>query len=368
MTGLVSRRNFLCGLGSSWSWGCRCDDQNTTSSADLGHPYFRRVDAHLHVSRSAVARAVRIMDREGISWGVNLSGGPPGGALERQLEQAKAAQGRLLTFTSPNWTECRLPGFGARLAAQLEDAAKLGARGLKIHKALGLGVVDPNGRLLAVDEPELDALFAAAGDLGLPVWIHTGDPLAFWLEPASTNERSAELQAHPGWGLFGKPVPTFDQLYAQLDRRVGRHPKTQFISVHFGNCAEQPDRVATSLRAHPNLSIDTAARVPEMGRHPPPRMRAFFEEFQDRILFGSDLGVSGGEQPLFLGSSGATPPTDSEYRRFFDSTRRYFETTDRAFEHPTPIQGNWTIDGIGLPTGILEKLYFRNAERILRRT
>jgi predicted TIM-barrel fold metal-dependent hydrolase len=367
VSSIVSRRNFVCGLGASWSLGCRCEDQNTRPSALIDHPYFRRVDAHLHVSQSAVARALQIMDREGIRWGVNLSGGPPGGALERHLEQAKAAQGRLLTFTSPDWAECKTAGFGARLAARLEEAAKLGARGLKIHKALGLAVTDPSGRLLAVDDPELDALFAAAGELSLPVWIHTGDPLAFWQEPTPSNERWAELQAHPSWGLFGKPVPTFDELYTQLERRVARHPKTRFVSVHFGNCAEQPDRVAASLRAHPNLCIDTAARIPEMGRHSPARMQAFFEEFQDRVLFGSDLGISSGDKPLFLGSSGATPPTDMEYRRFFDATRRYFETSDRAFEHPTPIQGSWTIDGIGLRTEILEKLYFRNAERLLQR-
>lgn len=366
MNPIVSRRSVLSYVGGL-AVGCRCEDHATRPPLEATDAYSRRVDAHLHISRGAVSRALQLMDREGIAWGVNLSGGYPGGALEGQLEQARAARGRLLTFTSPNWAECGQPGFGPRLTDQLSKAAQLGARGLKIHKALGLGIPDAAGRLLAVDAPELDVLFEQAGKLNLPVWIHTGDPLAFWKPPDPYNERFDELRAHPGWGLHGKPVPSFDELYAQLERRVARHPRTQFVSVHFGNCAEQPERVAASLRSHANLWLDTAARIPELGRHPAATMRAFFSEFQDRILFGSDLGVSSGAKPLFLGSSGPTPPTVAEERRFFDATRRYFETRDVGFEHPTPIQGAWTIDGVGLEPSILEKLYVRNAHRLLLR-
>lgn len=361
----LTRRTFSGGLVASMLVGCRCQDGPTTTSAS-GPPYLRRADVHLHISRGAVERALQLMDQEGIAWGVNLSGGAPGGSLEEQLSQAKAANGRILTFTSPNWLECGQRGFGKRLAEQLRHAARLGARGLKIHKALGLAVVDDRGQLLPVDAPALDELFETAGAVGLPVWIHTGDPLAFWQARDPTNERFAELDAHPAWGLHGKPVPSFDALYAQLERRVERHPKTTFVSVHFGNCAEQPHRVAASLRRFPNLSIDTAARIPELGRHPVATMRAFFTEFQDRILFGSDLGVSPSAKPLFLGSSGRYPPTDAEYRRFFDSTRRYFESNDVDFEHPTPIQGDWTINGVHLEPDVLEKLYVTNAQRLLR--
>lgn len=362
---MLTRRQWLAGLGAVGLDGCTCDDHPAVVSPAARAPYLRRADVHLHISRGAVARAVALMDAEGIAWGVNLSGGSVGHGLERQLEQAKSASGRLLTFTSPRWQECSAAGFGPRLADQLRQAVGLGARGLKIHKALGLEVRGPDGKLVAVDAPELDALFHTAGQLAVPVWIHTGDPLAFWNAPGASNERRQELAAHPGWSLFGKPVPSFDELYAQLERRVARHPQTTFVAVHFGNCAEQPERVARSLRSHSNLWIDTAARVPELGRHDPAVVHSFFTEFQDRILFGSDLGVAPEPKPLFLGSSGSEPATEAERRRFFDATRRYFETEDTAFAHPTPIQGDWTISGIGLPEAVLEKLYVANATRLL---
>lgn len=361
---MLTRRVFISGLASASFSACKCEDDHS-AKVEADAPYLRRIDVHLHIGSRGYSEAANIMREEGIAGGVNLSGGAVGHGLEAQLNRASAFGGRLVTFTSPRWAECEREGYGERLAAQLDEAVNLGARGLKIHKALGLSVLDARGKLVSVAEPELDAMFAAAGKHSIPVWIHTGDPLAFWSRPDASNERRAELEAHPDWSLYGKAVPTFDELYAQLEHRVARHPSTQFVSVHFGNCAEQPERVAATLRKYSNLWIDTAARIPELGRHPVEAMRTFFTEFQDRILFGSDLGIGPHPKPLFLGSSGSTPPTPADRRRFFDATRRYFETADEDFDHPTPIQGEWKISGLALPAPILEKVYVTNAQRLL---
>ena len=86
----------------------------------------------------------------------------------------------------------------------------------------------------------------------------------------------------------------------------------------------------------------------------------------DRVLFGTDLGVGRDPADLMLGSTGATPPTTADVDRFFGATWRFFETRDKGFAHPTPIQGNWTIDGLGLPADVLRKIYGENADRLLR--
>jgi predicted TIM-barrel fold metal-dependent hydrolase len=216
-----------------------------------------------------------------------------------------------------------------------------------------------------VDDPELDPVFETAGELGMPIAIHSGDPRAFWLPIDKNNERYDELSAHPGWALYNRKVPSFDEILNQLERRIARHPKTKFISVHLGNCAEDLDRVARMLRTYPNMYVDTAARIPEMGRHPVEKLRAFFLEFQDRILYGSDLGVGPEPEPLFLGSSGAEPPTPDEEKLFFSATHRFFETDDKNFAHPTPIQGSWKINGIHLPREVLEKIYAKNAMKLI---
>jgi len=323
------------------------------------------VDMHVHLSLGGADRLFALMKKYGIDHVINLSGGHPLGNLPQQIAIAKASGGRITVFTGLAYEQAEKPGYGARMAQLVRMGHDLGAKGLKITKGLGLGLPKPDGKLMPVDDPELDPVFETAGELGMPVAIHSGDPRAFWLPTDEHNERREELLAHPGWSLYGRNVPSFDEIGKQLERRVARHPKTKFISVHFGNCAEDIVRVAGLLRKYPNLYIDTAARIPEMGRHPVPDLQAFFREFQDRILYGSDLGVGPPPEPLFLGSSGAAPSTPAEETLFFSATHRFFETTDRNFAHPTPIQGSWTINGIGLPREILEKVYAKNAMRLL---
>jgi predicted TIM-barrel fold metal-dependent hydrolase len=327
-----------------------------------------RIDVHTHVEPGALRRALALSGAHHVVHLVNLSGGGPGQGLEETLKEA-AEVGHTTVFTNPDFREARKsPGYGARLAARLRTAKALGAKGVKIAKGLGLGYIDAKGKLLAVDDRGLDPMFAEAGKLGLPIAIHTGDPKAFWRPPTPDNERFDELVVHPRWSFFGAPV-TWEDLYAQFERRVGRNPKTTFIGVHFGNDPEDPARVAQMLDQHPNLVVDTAARVPEIGRvdanHDADRMRAFFEKYQDRILFGTDLGVGENPEDLMLGSTGAKPPTPDDVERFYTSTWRWFETNARAIPSPTPIQGRWTIDGVALPRSILEKVYSKNAARVI---
>src|SRR5205814_5222591 len=140
--------------------------------------------------------------------------------------------------------------------------------------------------------------------------------------PTPANERWDELMVHQKWSFYGAPV-SWQQLFDQFERRVAWHPKTLFIGAHFGNDPEDPDNVGRMLDQHKNLYVDTVARVPEIGRvdarHDAARMRAFFERYQDRILFGTDCGVGTDERDLMLGSTGATPSGPVDVERFFES-------------------------------------------------
>jgi predicted TIM-barrel fold metal-dependent hydrolase len=325
-----------------------------------------KIDYHAHIMRGALDRALALGRPWGIVHYVNLSPSTRAADVEANVVAAKLSGGRMSVFVNLPWRETQKgPGWGTRMAAALARAKAEGAVGLKISKGLGLGYVGPTRQLLAVDDPELDAVFAKAGELGMPVSIHTGDPRAFWQPVNPQNERFAELRVHPDWSNYGEPVPRWQELLAQLERRVARHPRTRFVGVHFGNAPEEPARVAAMLDKYPNYSIDLAARIPEIGRHDPAEMRRFFVKYQDRILFGTDLGIGVEEDALMLGSTGENPPTKAERLRFYESTWRYLETDDRDFDHPTPIQGEWKISGIKLPRDVLEKIYHRNAERLL---
>lgn len=320
------------------------------------------VDTHLHVAPAELATLISVMDESGIAWGLDLSGKWPGGRLEQHLDAARRSR-RLLVACNLPWMAVTRPDFPEIGVAVLQESARLGAVALKIEKALGLGVPKPGGGLLPVDDPWLDPIWREAGRLGLPVVIHTADPKAFWRPVDEKNERFEELSAHPGWSNFGVPgVPSFEALLAQFERLVARHPGTRFVGVHFGNHAEDPFAVGAMLDRHPNLYVDLAARLPEIGRHDPERLRALFVRHADRILFGTDTGVF--RDGLMLGSYGEQPGKREEAKPYFDAHWRFLESRDPAIPSPTPIQGRWTIAGLGLPDEVLEKIYRRNAERL----
>jgi predicted TIM-barrel fold metal-dependent hydrolase len=352
-----------------------CQPVQAADPAPAGNPRLPRIDMHMHIGPGGIDRLIKLMDRWGIDGAINLSGMYPGPRhmLDTQLAAARQAGGRVVVFANVDFRlVLQVPEYGKAMAAQLAEAKKLGAVGLKIPKGLGLGYARPDGQdLLPVDDPGLDPLFEKAGELGMPVAIHTGDPKAFWKPTNKANERWDELKAHPEWSFHGEvakgiPWPSWEALYKAFERRVARHPHTIFIGVHFGNDPEDPDAVARMLDKYPNLYIDTAARVPEIGRHDPEKMRRFFIKYQDRVLFGTDTGVGETQAEMMYGSNGADPPTEADEKRFFTATWRYFETRDKHFESPTPIQGRWKIDGVGLPEAVLRKIYFENASRLLK--
>jgi predicted TIM-barrel fold metal-dependent hydrolase len=282
----------------------------------------------------------------GIGGVVNLSGGWAGAGLEESLAAARATGGYYVVFANINFEGIGTRGWAEREVAQLERAKAMGARGVKIFKNLGLGVRFADGRRVPVDHPVLDPLFAAMARLRLPLAIHTGDPKAFFEPIGTANERMAELASHPMWSFANREqFPTWEALYAEFERRVRRSSRTTIIGVHFGNAPEDPERVLKLLDDCPNYYVDTAARIPELGRRAA-QVRSTILAHPDRVLFGTDIQIGPGM--LVLGAGPARGHSRADVDRFFSSSWEFFETSHRAFRHPTPIQGDWSIDGINL--------------------
>lgn len=345
-------------------------------SPDVWRAERRIIDLHLHVEPlpERLDRAVRILDRAGIGLGVMLGAGTvthkdgESSEFERACGLANERYpGRFVQYMLLDYKGWDDADWSERAVAQIEDGHRLGASGLKEFKRLGLFLKDKNGLLIKIDDPKLDPVWKRCGELGLPVSIHVADPRAFWLPYDDTNERWTELKDHKSW-WFGDPAkhPPRMELLEALSRVVARHPQTTFVGVHFANNSEDLDWVEQQLDVHPNFHADLAARVPELGRHNPERLRRLFVKHQDRILFATDFMVY---NKLILGSGGDTDrPTDDDAVTFYEKHWRWLETSDRDWPHMTPIQGNWTISSINLPPGVLRKIYFDNARRLLARS
>jgi predicted TIM-barrel fold metal-dependent hydrolase len=345
-------------------------------SADSWRAQHLIVDLHQHIdcTTQSLARAVKIMDAAGVGLGVNLTAGTvtPAKGGPSEFEQNKTLAdtlhpGRFLHYVNLDYSEWDRPEFSERAVKQIDEGFRLGAAGFKEWKRLGLYLRDGKGALIRVDDPKLDGVWERCGQLKLPVSIHVADPRAFWLPYDEKNERWNELKDHKSW-WFGEPgkFPPWKDLLEALNRVIARHPGTTFVCVHFGNDAEELEWVDRSLDRYPNMMVDLAARIPELGRHDPEKVRKFFIKHQDRILFATDFQVL---DRLILGSSGnEPPPADADAEVFFAKEWRWLETRDRNWPHMTPIQGNWPISSIDLPDSVLRKIYFDNARRLLARS
>jgi predicted TIM-barrel fold metal-dependent hydrolase len=337
---------------------------------------FPVIDFHTHITTSASAESgvalasdrkflgtpdelLALMDRRHIRAMVNLTGGYEKGLDEAIARYDRAFPGRFYTFTEPCYERWKEPNYPQVQAQAIEQAHRQGACGLKILKTLGLYFREniTSGELVKIDDPRFDPMWDACGRLNMPVAIHVSDPLAFFTPTDRFNERYEELNNHPNWSFYGGDFPSNAELLEARNRVFARHPRTQFVVLHVGNFAENLANVAENLDRFPNMSVDIAARIGELGRQPR-SARKFFETYQDRILFGTDATPHGEEYPQQVFN-------DQLYKIYY----RFLETDDEYFDYAPakiPPQGRWRIYGINLPETVLRKVYFENAARQLK--
>jgi predicted TIM-barrel fold metal-dependent hydrolase len=315
-------------------------------------PVFPVIDIHNHLgggkatlTPDRVKRYLAEMDAAGVRTVVNLDGGWGERLTETLAALDQAHPGRFVTFALINFEGIDDPEWSQREAKQLEASFKTGARGLKFHKTLGLRHRYKSGKLMTVDDPKLDPIWEMCAKHNRPVIIHVSDPAAFFTPLDRFNERWHELNANPGWLFFGPQFPKREEILDALHRVIAKHPKTTFVNTHFGNNAEDLASVAKKLDELPNMYVDFDARISELGRQPF-TARRFFLKYQDRIMFGTD-----------------TNPRREAFRIYY----RFLETDDEYFDCSASHhrQGFWNIYGIHLPREVLEKVYYRNAARLL---
>ena len=321
-------------------------------------PRFPVIDCHNHLmdpfgggwDKKPLSKLLEILDEIGIKEYWDLDGGWGEDVLKSHLEHfKKPAPERFRIFGGVDWSQWQTHplDFGEWAASRLKEQKRIGAEGLKLWKNFGLHVKDGAGKLARINDTRLDPIFETAGELNLPVLIHIADPVAFFDPLDANNERWEELHENPDWHFPSPPFPAFIDLLNDFRERVKRHPHTTFIGAHVGCYSENLSWVGNMLDECPNYFVDIAARISELGRQPASSKR-FFEKYADRILFGIDLG-----------------PEKEAYQTCY----RFLETDDEYFNYSLdeiPSQGRWYIYGLNLPDAILKKVYFENAEKIMK--
>jgi predicted TIM-barrel fold metal-dependent hydrolase len=315
------------------------------------------IDAHNHLGRwlsdgrwmiRDVEDLLAAMDAAGVKTVVNLDGRWGRELVENLQRYDRAHPDRFVTFCHADWSMLASGDDPRPLIEHLQRSIEAGAKGLKVWKDLGLVFRDRSGALLGPDDERVIPVIRSAGAAGLPVLIHTADPLAFFQPLDRHNERLEELQSHPEWWFGGPEHPDFWQLLNAFERLVAACPDTTFIGAHVGNCSEDLSWVDRMLGTYTNFHVDLGGRMAELGRQPR-AARRLITSHADRVLFGTDI----------------YPVKTEDYRLWY----RFMESEDECFDYApgcrVPPQGRWQVSGLGLAPDVLAKVYYENARRLL---
>jgi predicted TIM-barrel fold metal-dependent hydrolase len=306
------------------------------------YPFIDIHSHHWNPTPEYVKELIKGMDSINLRILVNLSGG-----TGEQLRQTVATMNgrypdRFVVFANMSYDDLNTPGFGKRAATRLEQDVKNGAQGLKIFKDFGMELRYSNGQRVHVDDPEFDPVFEKCAELKIPVLIHVAEPSAFFDPWDYSNERWLELKQFPRRARPPSQYPAFETLMTERNHLFARHPKTNFIAAHLAFHGNDLERLGELFDAYPNVNVDIAAVLAELGRQPY-SAHDFLIKYQDRVLMGKDIYEV------------------NEYKWYF----RCLETRDEYFEYYRNRHAFWRIYGFEVPDEVLKKVYFKNALRLV---
>ena len=303
------------------------------------------IDVHNHQFTMPVQdldKLVGEMDSLNMAVMVNLSGFR-GKYLEWSLDNVKDSHpNRFILFLNIDFEKLDDAGWPEETLKMMEEGVKQGVRGLKVYKTLGLTETDNAGNRIAIDDPRLDPVWAKCGELGIPVLIHSGEPVSFWNPRDKYNERWLELKQHPGRYRSPDKYPSFEQVMAEQHNVFRKHPETKFINAHLGWFGNDLVRLGRLLDEMPNVYTELGAVLAELGRQPR-FARQWLIRYQDRVMMGKDAYDV------------------KEYYTYF----RVLETDDEYFDYYRKYHAHWKMYGLALPDSVLKKVYFRNALHVI---
>lgn len=343
----------------------------------------KRIDAHAHVFPQYAKLAVRVMDKAGIDSTITHEWHDGfGKILKEHLKIFNRFKGRFKVFGNIDMSKVNKPDFSKQAVEELERDVEPGIAGLKVYKSLGLELKDKDGRFIRIDDERFDPIWHKAGELGIPVLIHTADPSFFWQPINEENFWEEVLQGeYAWWSYYRKGFPSREELLSERNNILRKHPDTIFIGPHMGSSADNLDYIAQVLERYPNFYVDISARVPILGlsgvRHN--RASHFFNKYSDRILFGTDLIYDDEHIATRIQAQTFLTKEDVDISGlsniesyintsvdFIKSHIKFIETSETQTNPPFKrIKNSYSIKGLGLSKEIKEKIYYKNIEKIL---
>jgi predicted TIM-barrel fold metal-dependent hydrolase len=311
---------------------------------------FPVIDMHSHSyagSAADIERWIALMDKYGIEKTLILSYAT-GKKFDSVYQVYSQYKDRFDVWCGFDYSAINETGGMQKAVKELERCFRVGAKGVGELGDKGFGEYYsypvPSG--MHVDDPRLKPLFQKCGELKMPVSIHVAEPMWMYEPMDSTND--GLMNAYE-WRIeqykSKKNLIGHSALIQTLENVVRENPNTTFIACHYANCGYDLSILGNLLDKYSNLYADISARYAETS--PIPRyMFGFFEKYQDKLLYGTDMGF---------------------YSEMYEMTFRILQTGDEHFYYHNVTGYHWPLHGFGLSDAVLKKVYKTNALRILKR-
>lgn len=307
---------------------------------------FPVIDVHSHpyaATQSEIELWIKNMDEAGISKTIILTYAH-GSEFDSIVNVYSKYPDKFELWCGIDFTGYDKPGYGPAAVEELVRCFNKGAKGVGElgDKGMGLLYGKPPAPGMHIDDPRMKPVLEKCAELGLPINIHIGEPQWFYEKMDSTNDGLINAYS---WRLDNKKdILNLDEVLKTLENAVKDNPKTIFIACHLANQNTDLSKLGRLLDLYPNLYADFAARYSENA--PVPRYtKAFFEKYQDRLLYGTDMGFD---------------------KSMYETTFRILESNDEHFYDVELFGYHWALYGFGLNDQTLEKVYSGNANRILK--
>jgi len=316
-----------------------------------------RIDAHVHYNGDH-EECLALLERLDLKLlNVSVAHGPDDPWRDRAEAFRALAQAHpdryawCTTFDEPDGAD----DYAERVIAGLEEDLSRDAIACKVWKNIGMSARKPSGAFLMVDDPAFDPIYTYLAREGRTLLMHIGEPLACWQPLDERDPHYAYYSTHPEWHMYGRAgYPSHAELIAARDHVLEKFPELQVVGAHLGSLEYDVHEVAKRLERYPNFVVDTSARTKDLACQDREAVRAFFEAYPDRVLFGTDAVIRDSHRAMSREEREAALARMTErYVREF----AYYESDGEL-----TVAGR-TVHGLGLASEVLEQLYYGNAVR-----
>jgi predicted TIM-barrel fold metal-dependent hydrolase len=340
-------------------------EQGETTSGELTQDALQKIDFHTHFyhHRDYQIPMLEKWNMEAMIVNVFAGEDPSEESWDASLNHHDQHPDHYILCTSFDASDIDDPNFAQNVIEQLRNDISDGADMVKVWKNIGMVYQDAEGDYIQIDDPRFEPIWDFLAEQGIPVLAHIGEPRAAWraLDPESPHY--TYYSKHPQYHFYPDPeIPTWTEIMQHRDNWIEQNPDLTIIGAHLGSMAYDIDEVAQRLDEYSNFYVEPAERFGDLAIQDSRKVREFFMDYQDRIMYGTDLRST---QPASELTQDSLEVEEELTRLRYQIHWDYLSTSDSLEFERTFTSFRTRTEGLGLPREVLEKVYYENAAKLL---